>query len=73
MMGRRLLIFIIFPLQEIYIDGCVSSQRDPYMNILQKLGISQDISEEISPESTQIQSREKFHSAKLDAKHIKNC
>ncbi len=50
-----------------------SSQRDPYKNILQKLCISPEISEEISPESTNIQSREKFHSAKLDVKHIKNC
>ena len=50
-----------------------SSQRDPYMNILQELGISAEISQEISPESTNIQSHEKFHSAKLDVKHIKNC
>ncbi len=51
MMGIRFLIFIIFPLREMCIDGCVSSQRDPYMDILQKLGISQEISEEISPQS----------------------
>ena len=73
MMGIRFLIFIIFPLREMCIDGCASSQRDPYMNILQKLGISPEISQEISPESTYMQSREKFHSAKLDVKHIKNC
>ncbi len=73
MTGSRILIFIIFLLRAMYIDGCASSQRDPYMNILQKLGISQEISQDISPESTKIQSREKFHSAKLDVKHIKNC
>ena len=72
-MGSRFLIFIIFPLREMCIDGCVSSQRNPYMNILQELGISQEISEEISPESTTIQSHEKIHSAKLDVKHIQNC
>ncbi len=72
-MGVRVLIFIIFPPREMCIDGCVSSQRDPYTDILQKLGISPEISQEISPESTYMQSREKFHSAKLDVKHIKNC
>ena len=73
MMGSLFLIFIIFLLQVMCINGCVSSQRDPYMNILQKLGISPEISQEISPESIKIQSDEKFYSAKLDVQCIKNC
>ncbi len=43
------------------------------MNILQKRGISPEISQEMSTESIKIESDEKFHSAKLDVQCIKNC